>query len=269
MTQPQDPWGQSQPGQQPQQPYSFPQAGYGQPNTSQQPYGTPQYQQPQQQNQYPQVGYFGGAPEPKKKGMPWWGWVLVVFVAIVVIGGIGSAIRSGSTTTATPQALGQQVVATAAPVPTQRAAQATAAPTAAASTSKVDKLGIRAQGAGQELVGQGGTDNDLKITVASVDRFSQLTDFTGKTIQSQGAFLVVSYDVENVGTEPHSFFSLNIVDGKGRKFSSTTNLDAVSAVAFSGAYKTDMSIQPSFKGKGYSVIEIPADASNLKLKLGF
>jgi hypothetical protein len=89
MTQPpQDPSGNRQPSQR-QQPYQFPQAGYG-PPTQQTPQGYPQQTQPQ--NQYPQVGYFGGQPGPKKK-IPWWVWLVAILVPLVIISAVITALN--------------------------------------------------------------------------------------------------------------------------------------------------------------------------------
>jgi len=110
----------------------------------------------------------------------------------------------------------------------------------------------------------------LKATIIGVDTYTVLNDSKGQpTIKPQGYFLVVSYDLENIGKEPASLVFANILDGKGRKFTATSNADAVLSVAFSGKYKTDFSIQPGLNGKGYTVYEIPTDATNFKFTMGF
>lgn len=147
MSQPtQDPWGNDPksgpvPPQQPVQPYSFPQPGYGQPQPPQQPYyqQPPQvyYQQPpQQQGLWNPNGVYGGVPEPKKKGVPWWGWVIVVVAAIILIGGVSNGIRSTQTTTNT-----QQVVATVAPTSGGQVAAQSNSNSTSTSTSKLGKVG--------------------------------------------------------------------------------------------------------------------------------
>jgi hypothetical protein len=168
--------------------------------------------------------------------------------------------------------------ATSAPVAQSTKAANAVAPTpapvntpvpAAPAQSTSNKVGVKVAGPGQELVGQGGVDSDLKITVTGVERYSQVFDSKGKPIPSQGVFLLVLYDKENICTAPHGFTTLSLVDGNGRKFTSSSNMDASFAFAFNGDYHEDLSIQPSFKGKGYTIFEIPADASNFKLKLGY
>jgi hypothetical protein len=264
------------------------------------------YQQPQAPQQWNPSGVYGGSPVVKKSGMPAWGWVLVALAVLVLIGAGANANKAttsnttqqaavtasldnssqvNATSTAyaakynanmTAGAASQQV--TSAPLAQTTKAANAVAPTqapvntpvpAAPAQSTSNKVGVKVAGPGQELIGQGGVDSDLKITVTSVERYSQVFDSKGKPIPSQGVFLLVLYDKENIGTEPHGFTTLSLVDGNGRKFSSSSNMDASFAFAFNGNYQDDLSIQPSFKGKGYTVFEVPADASNFKLKLGF
>lgn len=59
-------------GQAPQQPNPYGQPGYGAPGGP----GQPNYGQP-----------YGAPQPPKKKGLPWWGWGLIVVGGIIVIGG--------------------------------------------------------------------------------------------------------------------------------------------------------------------------------------
>jgi hypothetical protein len=77
MTQP----GQQQPGQ-PQYPYNQQQGQYQQPIQPQQGYYQQPVQngyQPQQPGQWNPNGVYGGAVVPKK-GIPWWGWLLMLVV---------------------------------------------------------------------------------------------------------------------------------------------------------------------------------------------
>jgi hypothetical protein len=320
MTQPtQDPWGNNQqpptPPQPTPQPYVFPQPGYG---PQPQPPVYPQQQQPPpvyyQQPGYPQQpqqqpglwnpsGVYGGVPEPKKNGIPWWGWLIIVVAALIVISGVltvntksqiaatttqaaavvptapldsSGANVSNATATAyaakvyanlTAGAVSQQTTSASLDQPSK--AVLTSASTPAPPVSKSKDIGVKVAGPGQELIGQGGTEDGLKVNIISVDRYSQLTNYDGKIIQSQGVFLVVAYDLENQSSKPQSIVFMSLIDGNGRTFNTSSNFDAIGAVAFSGNYKTDISIQPSFKGKGYSVFEVPAEASNFKIKLGF
>jgi hypothetical protein len=294
-----------QPGYGPQpQPPVYPQQQQPPPVYYQQP-GYPQ--QPQQQpGLWNPSGVYGGVTV-KKPGMPVWGWVLVVVAALVIIGGVASTNKSTTSTATTSQQVvataapldnsstsvtNATATAYAAKVYSNMTAGAesqkvtsspaaqqgklaptpvsvkTAAP-AVQSQTKSNDVGVKVAGPGQELVGQGGVDSDLKITVTSVERYSQVFDSKGNPIPSQGVFLVVLYDKENVGSEPHGFTTMRLIDGNGRKFSSSSNMDATFAFAFSDSYHEDLSIQPSFKGKGYTVFEVPPEASNFKLKLGF
>jgi len=123
---------------------------------------------------------------------------------------------------------------------------------------------------GLELVGQTASDSRFKAVVTGVDTFIVLNDSKGQpTIKPQGYFLIVSFDLENIGKDPASILIANIVDGKGRKFTGTSNTDAILSVAFSDKYKSDINIQPGLKGKSYTVYEVPADATGFKLTLGF
>lgn len=38
-----------------------------------------------QQNQWNPNGVYGGLRESRKKGLPWWGWLIIVFAALVIL----------------------------------------------------------------------------------------------------------------------------------------------------------------------------------------
>ncbi len=134
--------------------------------------------------------------------------------------------------------------------------------------NKPKEAGIRVGGSGQELIGQSGNEDGLIVTVTKVDRFSQIYNYDGSPIQSQGVFLVVSYDLYNSSSKPQGFAIIRLIDGQSRTFSSSDNFDVSFALGFNG-YKEDLSIQPTFSGKGFTVFEVPPDAANFKIKVGF
>lgn len=57
------------------------------------------YSQPPQQNvpppavQWNPSGVYGGVPVPEKKSFPWWGWVLLVVAALIILAAIGYALK--------------------------------------------------------------------------------------------------------------------------------------------------------------------------------
>lgn len=200
------------------------------------------------------------------------GFLLVIFgfLLVVIIIAVMPKSNTPAPAPANPavapteaQAGATTAVASNTPLP---AATTVAQPAATTNTSNA--VGVVAPGPGQELVGQSGTYSNMKATVTKVDRFSEIKGSGGKIIKSQGVFLVVSFDLENLGDKPSAFIFAGLLDAKGREFSASGNIDATVALSFSGQYKTDTLVQPSFKGKDYKIFEVPADASGLKLKVG-
>jgi len=154
------------------------------------------------------------------------------------------------------------VTATAAPTNTPVPATTTTIATTAAVSADVPA------NFGKELVGQTGEYQGLKAVITGVDAFPQIL-YNNKAIQSQGIFLVVLLDVENTSNKPASIIFINITDSKGRKFTTSSNTDAAFGLAFSGKYKADIQIQPSFKGKDYKLFEVPVDATGLKVSFNY
>lgn len=229
-------------------------------------------------------------PQKQKKRLTGGGGFLLVIFGIVLVAIIISVIPKSNTPAPAPanpatapteaQAGVTTSVASNTALPAATTAQAPApaaatpqpATTVAATTSNANAnanaVGVIAPGPGQELIGQSGTYANMKATVTKVDRFSEIKGSGGKVIKSQGVFLVVSFDLENLGDKPAVFIFAGLLDAKGREFSASGNIDATVALSFSGQYKTDTLVQPSFKGKDYKIFEVPADASGLKLKVG-
>lgn len=239
---------------------------------------TGQWQQPPQgyYQQPPPQYYVAGAQQAmqpaKKKGMSGWAIFGLIVAGLFVIGTISNAINPKSTATSTPTAgvasaptqaavSGQsqpQPIATSVPRPTQ--------PPASSNQSIV--LAPNSQ-FGKELIGQTATTSDLKATVTGVEHISELKNSKGDSIKPQGAFLVVTFEIENIGKQSTMLLFAALVDNKGRRFSGTTGTEALGAITFSGRYKTDLTVQPGTKGKDYKLFELPLDATNLKLEVGF
>jgi hypothetical protein len=71
----QPPYGSGQP------PYGQPPYGGGQPPYGQPPYGAP----PPGYGGPPPPGYYGAPPPRKKRGLPWWGWLLIILPILAII----------------------------------------------------------------------------------------------------------------------------------------------------------------------------------------
>jgi len=278
---------------------------YYQPGQYQQPsqYPTGQYQQPyyQQPSPPPPKSRF---PKWLKISLGVIGGGFVVLLAIgALLQATGYVPTAGQTATAAAQVAAQKVptnTAQALPVSTPKPAvvfavptptlgptntprpTATALPTpnaqlvyasptsgqppatpAPAATPSGPKIGL-------ELVGQTASDESFKVIVTGVDTYTVLNDSKGQpTIKPQGYFIVLVLDLENIGKNATLLGFMNIVDNKGRKFSGSSNVDAVFSVGFSGKYEGALVIQPGQKGKDYKLFEIPQDATGFKLTLGF
>src|SRR5690349_20972529 len=85
-----------QPNSQSTHPYNYPQPGYGQYTQPQQNYNQPPtYQQPSSPpGQWNSSGVYGGPPPVKKSGIPWWGWLIIAFVFLTVVGIISNTITT-------------------------------------------------------------------------------------------------------------------------------------------------------------------------------
>jgi hypothetical protein len=124
-----------------------------------------------------------------------------------------------------------------------------------------------------ELVGQSGQYKDMKIKISRADKYAEIQGVS-KTAKSQGAFIVIQFDIDNTnGKEPASYFPATLVDNKNRSFSGSTNSDVYIILAldepYKSKYKTDIPVQPGFKGQFFNVFEVPTDATGFKIKIGF
>src|SRR4051794_19582192 len=92
------------PGQPPYGPPGGGQPPYGSPGGGQPPYGSPGGPPPYGQPPYgqppyggppppgyggPPPGYYGAPPPKKKRGLPWWGWVLIIIPVLAILACVG------------------------------------------------------------------------------------------------------------------------------------------------------------------------------------
>jgi hypothetical protein len=251
MTQPtQDPWGNNQqpptPPQPAPQPYVFPQPGYGpqpQPPVYPQQPGYPQ--QPQQQpGLWNPSGDYGGVPEPKKNRVPWWGWLIIVVAALIVISGVLTANTKSQIAATITQAAA--VVPTAAPLDNSSANVSNA--TATAYAAKVyANLTAGASGAipqsnsGQSpiptvrsiptptsipqsvkgRIGQTLSQNGYIITVNQAEKSQSYGDY--KKAKPGNIFLAVDITIQSDKDKGVSVstFEATLKDGQGFKYDAT------------------------------------------------
>jgi hypothetical protein len=290
------PYQPQQPGQYPPQGYppqqQYPPQGYQPGQWQGQP--PPGYPIPPQQQYQPQM-------PPPKRGMPGWAWGLIGFIVfgLVIIGIIGvvSSNRTTATTTPTVQAAVQPTnaaVARATPTsvyandPTVQAVRPTLAPrptitprsastavaavpvptTVAAAVpapTTVAAVVPNSTGPGSELVGQLIAVGDSDVRVKSVTQFTELKG-SSKTATPKGVFMVIVFDVANLGTKPSALSFLNLKDGQNRQFAQTTDSDAIVAIATMPQFKEDLLINPGFVGTEVKTYDVPKDATGFKIE---
>ena len=254
MTQPQNPWGNSQSPQQqpgqlyPQQPPKYPEVkplptGWQTPINSPlqgQPQG--HYQQPQQYNPN---GVYGGVQHPRAvKQWPWWATMILVFV---VFGGILAVAASGSKSSSNTNQ--QQVVATAGPVSNQGAAQA--APTAA--TLKLGQIG--------ETIAL----NGYTLTVNSVQKLDNF-DTSNDIGKAKAGNIMLAVDI-TIGSNKAKGVSANglyasVKDGQGYKYDFTVFGQKEPRIAGTN------DIPAGDKVRGWITFEVPKNATGFMLEYG-
>lgn len=101
-----------------------------------------------------------------------------------------------------------------------------------------------------------------KILKASESRYSSIA----KSKNTEGRFIQVTVEVENLGKEMKSASNLNIIDGTGREFVHST--DTSEWIPEGQEMYILSNLNPNVKAKFTDIYEIPADASGLKLKVG-
>jgi hypothetical protein len=123
------------------------------------------------------------------------------------------------------------------------------------------------------LVGATGKDKGFTATVTKVERTSQVQDTMHNSFVTPPAgseWVIVYLDVKNEGNEPGNFWVLNLMDGKGRRFTpdiSNAGMNAESATSI--ATKREQQIQPGLSGKNFIIFQIPSDTPATGFKLGF
>jgi hypothetical protein len=121
-------------------------------------------------------------------------------------------------------------------------------------------------GAGAELIGQTITIDDEKteVKVLNVERVSTLKD-GGKSYNSPGVFLIVTYEMKNNGVKATSGPVFRLEDSEGRAFSTTDNFEVLIAAGKNTKTKLDVSVNPGQSGVNYKVFEVVKEASGFKL----
>lgn len=286
MTQPQDPWGNSQlPQQQPTQPYVFPQTGYKSPTQQyqpgqsypQQPPSHPEvkplpqnWQQPIQPQQWNPNGVYGGVPVPKK-GIPWWGTAIILVLALAVIGAIGSVIRSGSPTTTSTNSNQVQVVATAIPdapqLPTTIANQNNSSSRSGASTNQQTPLPtIKAiptpTAVPQFVKGRMGdtlTQNGYIVTINSAEKSESYGDF--RKAKDGYIFLAVDITIQSDKAKDisSSVVQASLKDGQGFTYDATW-------VGKDPQLASKNDIPKGDKVRGWVTFEVPKTAKGFTLE---
>lgn len=87
-----------------------------------------------------------------------------------------------------------------------------------------------------------------------------------KSKTTEGKFIQVSVEVENLGKEMKSVSNLNIVDDQNRKYIQST--DTSEWIPEGEELMIISNLNPNVKGKFTDIYEVPADAKGLKLEVG-
>jgi hypothetical protein len=209
--------------------------------------------------------------------------VMFVLFSVLVLAACGdNPTALPVPTTAVPTAVPvATVVPTTAPAPTTAAvttarpttvAATTIAPTTArvttvpvATTVNATTATAASTGSGSELVGQLIAVGDSDVRVRSVRQFSELKN-TSKTATPKGVFMVVVFEVANLGIKPSALSFLNLKDDKNRQFAQTTDSDAIVAIATMPEFKSSLLINPGFVGTEVKTYDIPKDATGFKIE---
>ena len=204
-----------------------------------------------------------GDYQPKKEyHRPWWATLLASLSVL-----IGTAFSTNSFThTDSKPGYVSSYDAVSKPGPTLTYATPTVYPLFATPKPSVapKEIGVRVEGAGQELVDQKVDKKGLYINVNKVDRFSQINDNDGKGIQAKGVFLVITYFVANrtVDRQILDHIFLTLTDGQGKTYSSST-LNK-NFLELSSQYSKFDDIPLYGVGSGYELFEVPTEANDFK-----
>lgn len=101
-----------------------------------------------------------------------------------------------------------------------------------------------------------------KTLKASESRYSSIA----KPKNTEGRFVQVTVEVENLGKEMKSASNLNLIDGSGREFIHST--DTSEWIPEGQEMYILSNLNPNVKAKFTDIYEVPADANSLKLKVG-
>ncbi|MFN7160313.1 MAG: DUF4352 domain-containing protein [Candidatus Gracilibacteria bacterium] len=109
------------------------------------------------------------------------------------------------------------------------------------------------------------TVDTLKIKVLKVaDLGQKIPQSFGGAITTQGKFIRVDFEVENIGKEADYMGTMEIIDESGRKFSES---DKKFSILGDEANFLDK-FNPNIKTKYATVFDVAADAQKLHLKVG-
>lgn len=102
--------------------------------------------------------------------------------------------------------------------------------------------------------------SDLGKQLTSKEEFSKPKDTAGK-------FIRVRVEIENVGTEPVSFTSVDVVDGKGRTSHNVSDVDVLMHIPDAERCVLD-NLNPNLPKVCQVIFELPADAAGIQLVVG-
>lgn len=112
-------------------------------------------------------------------------------------------------------------------------------------------------------IGEAAPIGDIEITVKKVENLgNSITQSWGDPLTTQGRFIRIDFDVENVGTEPLYIGELELVDSQGRTFAeSEDRFMALDDIEFLDQ------LNPNVTESYATLFDVPSDASDLKLKV--
>ncbi|MBD2759428.1 DUF4352 domain-containing protein [Yimella sp. cx-573] len=230
-------------------------------NNEQHP-GTPQPQPNQWHGQQPPpYGQGGGLPpappyvnQPKQKNWFMRHKVLTGIGALLLIGGIGSALGGGNK--------GTDAASDTSTSSTSAGESGASAPAQAASSSKAKETKQEKKDPGLNTPVR---DGKFEFTVTKVQTGVKTVGDQYLNQQAQGQYVLISVTVKNIGDKPQTMFDSNqkLTDAQGRQFSP----DSGAAIYMKNNDIWMKEINPGNTLSGTLVYDMPADAKPVKLEL--